>query len=91
MINLRSKGQEGVKNPVRTSSLGKVTYGLFTEICLNTGVWGHRNRKDDTVKIVKVTGFEESGAIRVQMSSGQLGMWVWNSVTESGWTRRAES
>lgn len=43
------------------------------------------------VKIVKVTGFEESGAIRVQMSSGQLGMWVWNSVTESGWTWRAES
>lgn len=43
MINLRSEGQEGVKNPIRTSSLGKVTYGLFTEICLNKAVWGHRN------------------------------------------------
>ena len=58
---------------------------------MNKGVWGHRNRKDDMVKIVKVTGFEESGAIQVQMSSGQLGMWVWNSVTESGWTWRPES
>lgn len=88
-LYMRSKGEEGVKNPIRTSSIGKVTNGSFTEICLNKGVWGHRNQRDDTL-IVKVAGFEESGNIQVQMSSGQLIMWVWNSVTESGWIWSAE-